>query len=103
MDIKRLNQIKTNPSPSISDVVEIVSENILSTSKHSKDIKSQLQSIMDSLTDISSRLSSLEAKNSNIFQIEFDDDSPQEQFEDENSLYDDSDIEEEEEEEEEED
>lgn len=78
----------------MSDVVEIASENILSTSKHSKEIKSQLQSIMDSLADISSRLSSLEAKNSNIFQIEFDDDSPQEQSEDENSLDDDSDIDE---------
>lgn len=89
-----MNQIKANPSPSISDVVEIASENILSTSKHSKEIKSQLQSIMDSLVDISSRLSSLEAKNSNIFQIEFDDDSPQEQSEDENSLDDDSDIDE---------
>ena len=49
---------------------------------------------MDSLVDISSRLSSLEAKNSNIFQIEFDDDSPQEQPEDENYLDDDSDIDE---------
>lgn len=78
----------------MSDVVEIASENILSTSKHSKEIKSQLQSIMDSLADISSRLSSLEAKNSNIFQIEFDDESPQEQPEDENSLDDESDIDE---------
>ena len=78
----------------MSDVVEIASENILSTSKHSKEIKSQLQSIMDSLADISSRLSSLEAKNSNIFQIEFDDESPQEQPEDENSIDDESDIDE---------
>lgn len=80
----------------MSDVVEIASENILSTSKHSKEIKSQLQSIMESLADISSRLSSLEAKNSNIFQIEFDNESPQEQPEDENSLDDEDDIDEDE-------
>lgn len=82
MDIKRLNQLKASNSPSLTDVVEIASENILATSKHSKDIKAQLALIMESLTEISSRLSSLEAKNSNIFQIEIDDQSEQEQNED---------------------
>jgi hypothetical protein len=86
LDIKRLNQIRANPTPSVSDVVEITSENILTTSKHSKDIKSMLESIMESLADISSRLSSLEAKNSNIFQIEINDDSPKEQADEENTL-----------------
>lgn len=82
MDIKRLNQLKASNSPSLTDVVEIASENILATSKHSKDIKAQLALIMESLTEISSRLSSLEAKNSNIFQIEIDEESEQEQDED---------------------
>lgn len=84
MDIKRLNQIKNKPEPSLLDVVEITSENILTTSKHSKDIKSMLESIMESLTDISSRLSVLENKNSNIFQIEINDDSSKEQSDEEN-------------------
>jgi hypothetical protein len=82
LDIKRLNQIKSNTAPSLADVVEIVSENILTTSRHSKDIKAQLATIMELLTDVSSRLSSLESKNSNIFQIEIDDESEQEQNED---------------------
>ncbi len=75
MEYKRLKEISSCEEPTIKDVVEITSENFLSASQHSKDIKNMLANILDQLVELSNRLSALEAKNSNIFQIEMSDDS----------------------------
>lgn len=75
MEYKRLKEIRSYEEPTIKDVIEITSENFLSASQHSKDIKNLLANISDQLVELNNRLASLEAKNSNIFQLEMNDDS----------------------------
>ncbi len=89
MNIKRLNEIKNNQSPNLTDVVEIVAENILTTSKHSKDIKAMLELILENQAEMSKRIEFLESRTSNIFQIELDVENP---VEDGFSIYEDDEI-----------
>lgn len=74
MDYKRLKEIQANPNPSLKEVVEITSENFLSASRHNKEIKNSLAEVLNKINEISDRLTVLENKQSNIFQIEFDED-----------------------------
>lgn len=76
MNIKRLNEIKNNQSPNLTDVVEIAAENILTTSKHSKDIKAMLELILENQIEMSKRIEFLESRSSNIFQLELDEERP---------------------------
>jgi hypothetical protein len=89
LDIKRLNEIKAKENPSLLDIIEVVTDNFLSTSRHSKEIKKELANIMEALADVSQRISLLEEKHSNIFQIEMVDDSPDDLSEDEEDDQDD--------------
>jgi hypothetical protein len=85
LDYKRLQEIQALPTPTTKDVVEITSENFLSASKHSKDIKAMLVEILEGVNDLSSRIAVLEARQSSIFQIEEGEDVDEE-FDDEMSL-----------------
>ena len=70
MDIKRLKELAAKENPEMQDVIEIASENILSSSKHNKDIKALLEEILHRVEDLSVRLEELESKKASIFQIE---------------------------------
>jgi len=59
----------------MNDILEIAAENILTTSKHSKEIKNLLKELIEKLEDVSTRITALESKQSNIFQIEVDEES----------------------------
>lgn len=85
LDYKRLQEIQALPTPDLKDIVEITSENFLSASRHSKDIKSMLSEILDGINDLSSRIAVLEARQSSIFQIEEGEDVDDD-FDDEMSL-----------------
>lgn len=73
MELRRLKEILAQDAHSLSDVVEITSENFISSSRHNKEIKQMLEMIVEQLDSISTRISALESKQSSIFQIELED------------------------------